>query len=285
MDQRKWYRGELPVVACLCPTYNRRKLLENSIAQFHLQTYPVCYRHLFVLDDLGDVEGINQEAGRKNVHLQSQVERCNSLGMKYNALAEWAKATVSPDVIVVWEDDDIYFPEHIDAAVFALRFDEAVATKPKCVLFSDENGIKTVDTAGSYHSSIAFRMDHYYAGARWPLDRLGNFDQRFMGLFPSWSDSLMVGRKLGPQSATHLFRWNSGSYHGQGFMSGPDGGESWWTTCGVPDGSEVIPRPITPNMDDFTRAVFAGLNPTTGGKLNRHRMTQEFYAEISAPGK
>ena len=48
--------NELPFVSCLCPTYRRPKLLENSIACFLAQDYPADRRELIVLDDAGELE-------------------------------------------------------------------------------------------------------------------------------------------------------------------------------------------------------------------------------------
>ena len=48
--------NELPMVSCLCPTYRRPKLLENSIACFLAQDYPADRRELIVLDDAGELQ-------------------------------------------------------------------------------------------------------------------------------------------------------------------------------------------------------------------------------------
>ena len=48
--------SELPLVSCLCPTYRRPQLLENSIACFLAQNYPADRRELVVLDDAGELQ-------------------------------------------------------------------------------------------------------------------------------------------------------------------------------------------------------------------------------------
>ena len=64
--------SELPLVSCLCPTYRRPQLLENSIACFLDQNYPADRRELVVLDDAGELqsqtgEGWQIKIGRAHV--------------------------------------------------------------------------------------------------------------------------------------------------------------------------------------------------------------------------
>ena len=79
--------SELPFVSCLCPTYRRPKLLENSIACFLAQDYPAHRRELIVLDDAGEFQ--NQTgAGWEIISIP---RRFRSLPEKFNALAGLAR--------------------------------------------------------------------------------------------------------------------------------------------------------------------------------------------------
>lgn len=106
--------SELPKIACLCPTYKRPECLRNAVACFGWQLYPANRRVLCILDDAGiylNAEGMHLEEGT-NVLLQSQTERFPSIPAKFNALA---KMVPDADVYAVWEDDDVYLPQHLSA--------------------------------------------------------------------------------------------------------------------------------------------------------------------------
>ncbi|MCA9058462.1 MAG: glycosyltransferase, partial [Planctomycetaceae bacterium] len=103
---------ELPFVSCLCPTYRRPQLLRESIACFEAQDYPVDRRELIILDDAGELE--NQTGN--GWQIISIPRRFRSLPEKFNAVA----ALASGEILVVWEDDDIYLSHHISSHVAAM---------------------------------------------------------------------------------------------------------------------------------------------------------------------
>jgi len=208
--------NELPMVSCLCPTYRRPKLLENSIACFLAQDYQTDRRELIVLDDAGELQ--NQAGdGWQIVSIQ---RRFRSLPEKFNALAGLARG----QILVVWEDDDIYLPHHISSHVAAM--DGHLWSKPSKVLSDYTGQIQEEDATGRFHASLAFTRQAFEQVAGWPLTMRGDFDQQLIASLNS------IGKPGDPCTVDrpgYVFRWGStGAYHGQALMHGPDD-ETWYS--------------------------------------------------------
>jgi hypothetical protein len=159
--------NELPMVSCLCPTYRRSKLLENSIACFLAQNYPADRRELIVLDDAGKLQNQTGDGWQ----IISIPRRFRSLPEKFNALAGLAYG----EILVVWEDDDIYLPHHISSHVTAME--GHLWSKPSKVLSDYTGQIQEEDATGPFHASLAFTRRAFEQVGGWPLPLRGDFDQ------------------------------------------------------------------------------------------------------------
>ena len=113
---------------------------------------------LIILDDGGDFSSHAGDGWR----LVSARERFPSLPDKFNALAELARG----DILVVWEDDDIYLPWHLTAHAAALQ--TGGFSKPSRILANFEGPFVETDPGGSYHGSIAFTRAAFDAARGWP---------------------------------------------------------------------------------------------------------------------
>ncbi len=111
-------------IAAVCCSFNRPALLGRMIRCFELQDYED--RELVILDDAGQYG--NREGDRWRI--VSFDRRFPSLGDKRNAVLR----LVSPDVdaVACWDDDDVYLPWQLSAAVAALR--DAQWAQPRQVL-------------------------------------------------------------------------------------------------------------------------------------------------------
>lgn len=202
--------NELPFVSCLCPTYRRPKLLEESIDYFKAQNYPEDRRELIVLDDAAELENRSGH-GCQIISIQ---RRFRSLPEKFNALAGLAQG----EILVVWEDDDIYLPHHIRSHVTAM--DGHLWSKPSKVLSDYTGTIQEEDATGRFHASLAFTRQAFEQVGGWPLTLRGDFDQqliaRLNSIGPAGDPCLLA-------APSYVFRWSStGAYHGQALMRGPD---------------------------------------------------------------
>ena len=138
--------SELPFVSCLCPTYQRPESLENSIACFLAQDYPPDRRELIVLDDASELQNKIGDGWQ----IISIPRRFRSLPEKFNALAGLAQG----EILVVWEDDDMYMPHHINNHVIAMEGN--LGSKPLKVLSDYTGKLQEEVATGRFHASLAF---------------------------------------------------------------------------------------------------------------------------------
>ena len=238
--------NELPFVSCLCPTYRRPKLLENSIACFLAQDYPADRRELIVLDDAGELQNQTGEGWQ----IISIGRRFRSLPEKFNALAGLARG----EILVVWEDDDIYLPHHISSHVNAME--GHLWSKPSKVLSDYTGQIQEEDATGRFHASLAFTRQAFEQVGGWPLTLRGDFDQQLIASLAA------IGPPADPFNVAvpgYVFRWSStGAYHGQALMSGPEN-ETWYAAAELAALSHNAAKTVAPMFDHQTRSCLDGL--------------------------
>lgn len=231
----------LPFLSCLCPTFRRPELLQNSIACYLAQDYPADRRELIILDDAGQLIPSSEPGWR----LISVPSRFRSLAEKYNALAGQAQG----EYLVVWEDDDVYLPWHLTAHVKALEQNEY--SKPSRVLSLVRQNLQEEQSAGRFHGSIAFSRALFERVQGWPLTRRADFDQQFMARL---SQAGATADPCVSHRPSYIFRWASTkAYHAQHTMRSPDD-ETWYERCGGL-GQESPPLAMAPKLDLETQRL------------------------------
>ena len=221
-----------PFVACLCPTYNRLPgLVENSIACFRAQTYPADRRRLIVLDDSGKRPPQRGDGWQ----VIATPTRYPSLAAKYNAMAALA-IDDGAEVLVVWEDDDIYLPWHIDSHVRTLWDSQWSLSLAQWSLYPgyliQEVKEGPSKTAYAWHGAMAFTREAFEQTGGWPETGEGTFDQQFVARMRGYSPR-------GDPAADCTF------YRG---WSDSDDGPKFNVHTGSGDTSKVTPVPL-----DLTR--------------------------------
>jgi hypothetical protein len=206
------------------------------------QHYPTDRRELIVLDDAGELE--NQTGnGWQIISIQ---RRFRSLPEKFNALAGLAQG----EILVVWEDDDIYLPHHISSHVTAM--DGHLWSKPSKVLSDYTGEIREEDATGRFHASIAMTRQAFIQCGGWPLTLRGDFDQQLLARLAT------TGTPADPCSDAqpgYVFRWGStGAYHGQALMQGPE--DERWYERSLDTGIAVPPSTLIPMLDHETSQLF-----------------------------
>ena len=161
-------------LAAICCTYLRPKELAFVIECFLRQDYPAELRELIVLDDAGQYA--NQTGNRWR--LVSLPVRFRTLGEKRNASA----ALVSPDVdaYCVWDDDDIYLPWHMSAAVAALK--NADYTIPTVIYTDRRDRLERKANQYLFHGAWAFRREAFERVGGYPWIQSGQ-DQGLLRRF------------------------------------------------------------------------------------------------------
>ena len=232
--------NESPVVCCLCPTYRRPQLLENALACFLAQTYPADKRFLLILDDAGQITP-QETASWKIV---STPTRYPSLPAKYNALAALATTWKKPDIFVIWEDDDIYLPWHIQVSVQASKATQWA--KPSRIWSLFRRVLHSEPGAGRFHASLTVHRALLEAVGGWPETRQANFDQQFLHRL---TQAGLPGDPCDSAPPSYVFRWETTkAYHGQSFMRSPEDVQ-WYDTVANVAAPAVPVQTVVPRFD------------------------------------
>ena len=244
-----------PVAICLCPTYGRpTHLLMNTIACFQAQTYQ--NKRLLICDDLGNLV---YRGGIPNVFVESTPERYPSLPAKYNSML--AKVTATDSVIIVWEDDDLYLPHHIQSNVDALK--RAEWAHPVDVWSTYTGKPEIEGAAGRFHASLAFRADFLKRIGGWPDTVSPMFDQM---LIATAAQNTPCGRPNSDASAipSYVFRWaDTQSPHGQVTMGS---GDSWYYNYHPQNTLTTWLYPKNVRYDDAAVQTIAAINARTAAR-------------------
>lgn len=159
-------------ICAMCLTHNRPQLVAEAVRMFELQTYRDC--EMVVLDNCGQYE-----SGRfGNVTVRSEKLNVKSIGALRNMAAELTDA----DAIALWDDDDHYYPWHLEAVAAAL--DKHVWACPSRVWdYWDANGPILTEPFNRrnrrglcYHGTWAYRVEAFLSAGRYPEDKPGDQD-------------------------------------------------------------------------------------------------------------
>ena len=250
--------SDLPFLVAICPTYNRRRLVENAIACFLAQDYPPHRRQLLVLDDFGDLGSVERDTWS----VVSQQTRLPTLPSKYSALAELA-CTRWPDLdaLVIWEDDDVYLPRHLLSHGQALR--SGRWSKPATVLSTHGGTVHEEPSAGRFFASIAFRLELFRAADGFVETARGDFDQQFLSRLQSFGGPPVD--TTSDAAPTYVFRWQeTGAVHGEQFMTGADD-ETWYGRAGAAVPAPVLQGVPVPRLDVSARELMDLERRSSGG--------------------
>jgi glycosyltransferase involved in cell wall biosynthesis len=199
-------------VSCICPTYARPDLLEESIHSFLIQDYSGP-KELLILNDY---PGQTLEFDHPEVQVINVPKRFRSLGEKMNAAA----ALCSHDVIFVWSDDDIYLPHRISLSVERLERTKGFFKASQAYFWND--GLISGLERNTFHGGSCWSRDLFTAIRGYPHTSVGVdaameaecLRERFESAYPT---------DLAPEQTYYIYRWaGTGSYH-LSALGQPDG--------------------------------------------------------------
>jgi len=224
------------------PTYGRKAaLLENSIALFNRQTYP--QKKLLIYDDSGILNDLSL-ANLDNVLLMTSSTREPDMGSKYNAMLATAK---SYDAVVVWDDDDIYLPNHLEEHAKALSLGGDSWSKPPTIWSAYFSPPRKEPAAGRFHGSMAISAGLLDEVGGWIPTKRATFDQEMLS-------RLGTVKKPIDTPSTYVYRWqSSGASHCSGGMSHSD-----WYDRYQPDSIDPIHH-LYPKLDQDTENLLGYL--------------------------
>lgn len=188
---------------------------------------------------------------------------------KYNRIVRTALGAVAPDLLIVWEDDDLYLPDHISRIVNAWE----LAGRPEIWwghpsrVYSDYPGhVLTEGAAGRFHAALALTVGAWRE-CPWIETPRADFDQQWMGAlrqrFGPPCDYLAGG------DPTYVFRWHTGHHHGQSSMRSPDD-VTWYQAArerlrAAEEARQAAGIPIKPGYDDASRAILDAIAAIRAG--------------------
>jgi hypothetical protein len=240
-----------PFITALCPTYRHPALLANSLALWLAQDYPLDRRELVILDD-GQTFDAQFGDGWK---LISAATRYPSLPAKYNALL--GMMAPETDVVLVYEDDDIFLPRYCSTHAQALE--NAEFSKPSRILSDYTGELAEENGAGRFHSSMAFRRELIERIGGWPDTKRADFDQQLMRRLATESKGIGDPCQFAPPQ--YVYCWRTGAAHCQSTMRSPD--DTDWYERGEKAYKPVpFVGTLRPKIDERTRRILEQLEVT-----------------------
>jgi glycosyltransferase involved in cell wall biosynthesis len=211
---------------CLCPTYNRpKKLIDETIENFKKQKHTNAF--LLIYDDLGSHEQIVES----NYALITNKMREPGLIKKYDKMLQIAKNLTEFNALAIWDDDDIYLPNHLYNHNIILQ-NHGLSYPSK--VWSTYTGKREIEESGGrFWASLAVKYDDFLKlGGFIQTDR-ADFDQQSLG---HWRKNTSCGDPCKIGDPTYVFRWSdTGCYHSQFQMKTPDDTE-WYQRLEVKNG-------------------------------------------------
>jgi glycosyltransferase involved in cell wall biosynthesis len=202
-------KRHLPLVSCLCPTYNRppdhQHLVEEAVESFLRQTYP--NKELILLNDCPGQELACDGPGVTVVNVP---RRFASLGEKLNAAAALARG----DLLAPWDDDDISLPWRLARSVELIA--GADYFNPRCYWMLDADGLHFDGPPCWAHNASIFTRPAFEAVNGYPAISFG----ADAALDVALSALEVVDGGLGSSDCFYIYRWGVSPVHLSGRAEG-----------------------------------------------------------------
>ena len=192
-------REELPFVSCYCATYGRPQLLEEAIESFIRQDYQG-RKELVILNDFSQQELVYDHP---EVKIINSSERILPLGRKFNETVRLCQG----DILLVWEDDDVYLPWRIS---YSVRHMKNGLFHTSQGYYEEQSGGALTTSRNMFHCNLAVSRERFWDVGGYPEDQdRGNVDVDIFKKLDVKSEDI-------PQSDVfYIYRWSgTNSYHG-----------------------------------------------------------------------
>ena len=195
------------MISAICVTYGRTAWLQEAIQSFLNQDLGSVSAELVVLNTFQD-QTLKFQHDDPIVTVLNLGTRPASLGEARNKAIESCRG----DIIVIWDDDDICLPKHLQtiAAAFTEDVDWVWMDKQ---FHMEGRQIKSI-VAGTC-PLFAFRKSAWKAIGGYPSLTVGE-DRALIGKI----STQFKGGPLAVKEPTFIYRWGQGTYHASG--QGPD---------------------------------------------------------------
>lgn len=198
----------LPKVSCYCLTYGRPSCLEEAIESFHKQDYEGP-KELIILNDRADQELVYDHPDVKVINLK---ERINTLGAKHNECIRHC----SGDILMCWDDDDIFLPHRISYSV--QRMNKGVFHTRNGYSEDAEKKYSIFPPSAVAHSTHALARDLFERIGGYPDTDHVAVDQMFMQRITQAVGD--YSQEVPIDDIFYVYRWNTvTTYHTSGVPS------------------------------------------------------------------
>lgn len=236
-------------ITALCPTYRCPALVQNVLALWNLQDYPVEQRRLIILDDGGTfIPQKNEEEGWELYCIEDRIE---SLPAKYNMMWQFL-APPETEAFAVWEHDDIYLPRYLSLHAAALQTHGV--SKPAHILTDYPGHLQLESGEGRMHSSMAFRKEILEAVGGWTETKRPDFDLQMVAKIQ------IAGSTRDPwfdRPGQFIYGWHTSHPHAQNAMRGDDAG--WYErSANLYQKVETAIETVVPLLDERTTKLIKG---------------------------
>jgi hypothetical protein len=209
---------ELPLVSCLCLTYNRPPsylhLVAEAVESFLRQDYPGP-KELVILNDAA---GQTLTCMAPEVDVLNLPRRFRTIGEKYAACTALARG----DVLCWWDDDDISLPWRLSRSVQALTDRGAGYYNPGGYWYLDGAGLHHEHGVGPCYNCSAVKREAYERAA--VLGFGIDLDARLHDALVATSGIRRAGPEAGPEGWSYIYRWGVSPEHSSAKgMGGTDG--------------------------------------------------------------
>ena len=201
--------SDLPAVSCVCITYKRTNFLEEAIESFLRQDYQGQKELIIVNDDEDQTLVFNHP----QVKIFNFKERFTTIGEKRNKSIELA----SYNILMLWDDDDIYLPHKISFGVNKL-IDKQVDYYNLNQGFYYSMQDKIIKLSGNlFHANSCYTKDIFKAVKGYSHINLGedaDFQNKIFGINkPYLVENCFNSEHVQKADTTYFYRWGGVSYH------------------------------------------------------------------------
>lgn len=147
----------------ICATHGRHECLERAVGMFLNNDYE--NKHLLIFNNSTTKQKLNKEY--ENIILINQSvntwgDKFTSLGDIYNTILNTiSELGIQPDVVSMWDDDDMYLPNHISEGVKGWSEAHSLgkeAYKPKQSYYRHAGGVESMEN--TLEPSIFVSYEH-----------------------------------------------------------------------------------------------------------------------------
>jgi glycosyltransferase involved in cell wall biosynthesis len=200
----------LPKVSCYCATFGRPWALEEAIESFLRQDYPG-EKELIILNDYsGHRLLLDDNSQNCGVAIHNVDTHIIPLGLKFNSTIDLC----SGDVLMPWEDDDIYLPNRISYTIAHMHNDFFHTRRA----FIEHHSNRLAFSENYFHCNLAMSRPLWKSSGGYIQSDKCDLDINFMSrLFALTGET---SQSIADDDVFYIYRWGgSNSYHASGWGS------------------------------------------------------------------